>query len=315
MPCYHPITAWRPLHADINGKRALRFGAEHKFPNHEKVEVSCGKCIGCRLEHSRQWALRCKNELQFHEDAMFITLTFDDRNIPADWSISVAHVQKFLKRLRKSIEPKKIRYFAAGEYGEPDELHAQFGNKLGRPHYHMIIFGHRFPDMVIWKKSKNNHDLMMSEQLNKLWPYGNANIGQVNFETCAYTARYVTKKINGDQAQDHYRHINPVTGESNVLVPEFCTMSRRPALGRAWYDCYKSDIKHDGQVFHNGIKMNMPKYYEKLMDEENPHDLETIKINRQKFADSQYLNNTEERLAVREECKIRQTQHFERGNF
>lgn len=315
MPCYKPIAAWRPLHADINGKRALRFGAEHKFPNHEPVEVACGKCIGCRLENSRQWALRCKDELQFHDDAMFITLTYDDRHIPDNWSVDVKILQKFLKRLRKSIEPKKIRYFASGEYGKPDEIQQLVGNKLGRPHYHMIIFGHRFPDMILWKKSKNGHDLMMSEQLNQLWPNGNANIGQVNFETCAYVARYVTKKVNGDLAEDHYVHIDPITGESYILNPEFCTQSRRPGIGRGWYDTYKQDLLNDGNVFHNGIKMYMPKYYENIMSEENPQELETIKVHREQFAETQLMHNTEERLAVREEVKKLRTKHFERGNF
>lgn len=307
MPCYKPITAWRPLHADCNGKKPLVFG--HERTDHEPVEIACGKCIGCRLEHSRQWALRCVQELSEHDDAMFLTLTYDERHIPTDHSLDKPEFQKFMKRLRKHAHPQKVRFFMAGEYGQGDEL-----NKLGRPHYHAIIFGYRFPDMELWKKSKTGHDLMMSEKLNQLWPYGNANIGQVNFESCAYVARYVTKKINGDLAEDHYIRVDPCTGELYKLEPEYCTQSRRPGIGKSWYDKFKKDLQIDGRIYERGHKMNMPKYYEKMMKDENPHCLESIKASREKFALDNFLDNTEKRLAVKCELKERQTKHFQRGN-
>lgn len=309
MPCYQPISAWRPLVPDSDGKRKLRFGAEHKNPNCEPIEVACGKCIGCRLERSRTWALRCVHELQQHEDSMFITLTYDERHIPKDHSLDIKVWQKFMYRLRQHIKPARCRFFAAGEYGQGDEL-----NKLGRPHYHAIIFGYRFPDMVLWKTSKTGHDLMMSEQLNKLWPYGNANIGQVSFESCAYVARYVTKKINGDAASEHYTRIDPITGEHWTLLPEFSTCSRRPGIGKGWLDKYSDDIERNGYIYERGHKMSPPRYYQGFIKESNPEAFEKIQIKREEFALANYADNTSDRLAVREEVKSRQMKHFQRGN-
>ena len=67
-----------------------------------------------------------------HTDNAFVTLTYADDQLPDGNSLCPEDVTKFLKRLRKRIDPVKIRYFLCGEYGE---------GSTSRPHYHLILFG------------------------------------------------------------------------------------------------------------------------------------------------------------------------------
>lgn len=101
------------------------------FLAREGLNVPCGKCMACRIARSREWTTRLIHELSYWDKASFVTLTYDNEHLPSDNSLSVRHWQLFMKRLRKQVEPLKIKYFASGEYGD----------KFGRPHYHAIIFG------------------------------------------------------------------------------------------------------------------------------------------------------------------------------
>ena len=152
----------------------------------EPCTIPCGKCIGCRLAHSRQWAVRCVHEASLHERNCFLTLTFDDAHLPVSGSVSVRDVQLFLKRLRKALSYQniKIRFFACGEYGD----------KNLRPHYHLILFNYDFSDDRQLLRQTPYGPLYISDFLFRLWPYGFHTIGNVTFKSCAYVARYVTKK-------------------------------------------------------------------------------------------------------------------------
>ena len=140
MPCYYPIDGWRSKNVNPEtGKRSIVFTKDQAFLD-MPVKVPCGQCIGCRLERSRQWAMRCVHEAQLHEDSCFITLTYNDENLPDDASLNVKHFQNFMKEFRAAIAPKKVRFFHCGEYGEHNGTykHEQsYGlSSLGRPHYH-----------------------------------------------------------------------------------------------------------------------------------------------------------------------------------
>ena len=65
--------------------------------------IACGQCQGCRLERSRQWAVRCLHESKLHADNCFLTLTYSEEHLPRDGSLHIKHVQDFLKRLRKFV--------------------------------------------------------------------------------------------------------------------------------------------------------------------------------------------------------------------
>ena len=291
MPCYHPITGYRSKTVNENGKRPIVFNRNEGYID-MPVEVPCGRCIGCRLERSKQWAIRCVQEAKMHEKNCFITLTYDQEHLPKDGSLDVTHYQKFMKRLRKHFNNKKVRYFHCGEYGE----------KLSRPHYHACLFGVDFDDKKLWSV-RNNNKLYRSETLEKLWTFGYSTIGEVTFESAAYIARYVTKKINGDMAEDHYK------GKK----PEYITMSRRPGIGHDWFTKYIKDVyPNDFVMIRNNIKTKPSRYYDKLLEKKSEDDILTIKAKRKRRA-RESEHNSSHRLKAREKCKLAQTKNLKRS--
>ena len=168
-----PLQGYRAKFVNPTGKRPIVFNPNAGFRD-LPVSVPCGRCTGCRLEYSRQWAIRCVHEAQMHEHNAFITLTFDKEHLPDDHSIRKEHLQKFFKRLRKRIGVD-IRYFACGEYG----------SRNNRPHYHAIIFGYDFPDKYLHTKTRNGDLLFRSPTLEKAWKFGYSLIGHVTFESAA----------------------------------------------------------------------------------------------------------------------------------
>lgn len=233
------------------------------------------------------------HESQLHDENIFLTLTYDNEHLPQDESINVRHFQLFMKRLRKKYPGKKIRYFHCGEYGE----------KLSRPHYHAIIFNHDFKD----KKRYNKH-LFHSEELDDLWQKGLCTIGEVTFESCAYVARYITKKITGDMSHEHYKHVTRY-GELVDLQPEYISMSRRPGIGSEWMKQFKDDVYPHDYVIMNGKKLKPPKYYDEHYEKLHPELLLDIKIDREYNAFIREADNTPRRLADKEKIQqLKQTQ-------
>lgn len=237
------------------------------------MTVACGGCLGCRLDRSRTWAMRIVHEAQLYDDNCFVTLTYSPENLPKDGSLDKTHFQKFMKRLRKHFSPRKIRYYHCGEYGA----------ELQRPHYHACLFNLHFPDQQLFQERDGNL-LFVSETLNQLWPYGFSTIGDLTFESAAYCARYVLKKITGDQAHDHYLRWDE-NGEAYWLQPEYTTMSRRPGIGKDWYEKYKSDVfpSDEVPVPGSGVYKKAPRYYEQILEAEDPQTFEAIKEKRQQF--------------------------------
>ena len=244
MPCYHPLTAYRGRRTS-SGKSEILFDKSQalKVGSGLSIQLPCGQCIGCRLERSRQWAMRCHHEASLYQDNCFITLTYSDEHLPSDKSLHVEHFQKFMKRLRKRFG-EGVRYYHCGEYGE----------KYMRPHYHACLFNFDFPDKKIWKENNGNR-LYVSESLSELWPFGFVTIGDVTFESAAYVARYIMKKVNGDLAESHYERVDWETGEVYQLKPEYTTMSRRPGIGSNWFAKFKDDIFPQDYVVINGKKL------------------------------------------------------------
>lgn len=300
MPCYHPITGYRSRTLNESGKRSIVFKATDGFID-LPVTIPCGRCIGCKLERSRQWAIRCMHEASLHEDNSFITLTYNNKYLPADGSLNKKHFQDFIKRLRKSLPEKKIRYFHCGEYG-PENW---------RPHYHACLFGHDFVPKTHWQ-TNNNQKLYISPELQKLWHYGFSSIGTVTFDSAAYVARYIMKKITGDKAQKHYEHVDTETGEVTQLLPEYTTMSRNPGIGRGWYDKYKSEVYPSDFIVIRGVKMKPPKFYEKMYELEEEDDHLDLKKNRTTLARRRAGDNTTARLRTREDVKRAQLKQLPR---
>lgn len=309
MPCYSPITGYRSRVVNTSGKRSIVFNVAAGYADLQ-VQLPCGQCTGCRLEYSRTWAIRCMHEASLHENNCFITLTYNDENLPANNSIHKETVQKFIKRLRKNTG-QKLRYFACGEYGD----------KNNRPHYHAIIFGYDFPDKLPWRKI-NDQLLYRSELLEKCWKYGYTSVGSVTFESCAYVARYVMKKRKGKQDhrdpktgktnEEHYQLVDPDTGEFFQIEPEFCLMSRNPGLGNKWLHEFKSDTNKDF-ITLRGVKHKLPKYYDNILEQENALEMQQRKDVRRKRAAQQALDNTLERLHTKKTVKEAQLNQLKRG--
>ena len=272
MPCYNPLTAWRKQRLDPKtGKRGITFNRSQGVADME-LSIPCGKCMGCRIRKSVEWALRCVHETQMYESNCFITLTYDDDHLPADGSLKKKHFQDFMKRLRQKVSPRKIRYFMCGEYG----------SELQRPHYHALIFNYDFPDKEPFKYS-NNSVLYTSSQLSELWPFGFVTIGEANYTTASYCARYTLKKIFGDDADAHY----------NGKTPEYCQMSLRPGLGYDYCIKYYDELKQNDSIVMNGREYPLPRYYDFVFDEiENQKNKRKNKVNAE--------NSTIARLRVRE---------------
>ncbi|AXL15226.1 replication initiator protein [Microviridae sp.] len=309
MPCYKPLTGWQTEDLNENGKRPMVF-AQPKKGEYKQLEVPCRQCIGCRLEYSRQWAMRITHEQQLHKENAFITLTYDPEHLPGH-SLDKREWQLFLKKFRKALHPKKIRFFMAGEYGGQPEL----GRKFGRPHFHAIIFGW-YPeknDLSPVKKTNTGQILYHSDYLSKIWGKGFVSVGSVTFESAAYVARYVTKKITGEIAEEHYTDIDFSTGESIKLEPEFTLASRRPGIGGDWFKKYKKDLEK-GFITVRGKKMNAAKFYDKKFDEIDPYKMDEIKEKREERARDLAHDNTTERLVVKEKIKRKKLKLLPRGN-
>lgn len=289
MPCYRPIRAWRSQHLNESGKRGLVFKQKDAHAVDLPLDIPCGQCVGCRLERSRQWAIRCIHEASLYDDNCFITLTYDPEHLPKDQSLKVEHFQLFMKRFRKKYPNKKIRFFHCGEYGE----------NTGRPHYHACIFNHDFEDKKRYKDVNGNR-LYTSETLETLWALGFCTVGALNFETAAYVARYIMKKVTGDKAEQHYQG----------RKPEYTTMSRNPGLGKPWLDKWKTDVYPHDYVIVNGKKVGVPKFYDQQLD-----DLELLTLKRERrYKSYDYReNNTSRRLYDREKVTTSRTTLLKRN--
>lgn len=280
------------------------------FHNPDVKQVPCGKCIGCRLAYSRTWANRLMLEFQYYPDSQryrpliptchFVTLTYNDWHVPLVraaspdtgrshefMSLCLRDVQLFFKRLRKARPDCKIRYYLAGEYGE----------HTFRPHYHAIIFGLPLDDLQLLEVNDRGDPYYTSQFLESVWSasfdvsrlppefrftdgcessdtlladpvlrkIGNVVIGPVTWDTCAYTARYVVKKLNGPLAKWY---------DDRNLVRPFSIMSRKPGIGRQYYDDHKDEIfRHE---FLNiatpdgGKKFAPPRYFRNLYEVDFP---------------------------------------------
>jgi len=301
VPCYHPVQAWKG-EKTASGKRKLVFSPSGAVGL--PLEIPCGQCIGCRLRRAQDWATRCVHEAQFHDEKCFVTLTYSPESLPTDGSVDVAVLQRFLKRLRRALAPRRLRYFACGEYG---------GRTL-RPHYHLLLYGYEFlGDRRLYKVTPHGYTYT-SVELDELWGLGQCVIGSLTSQSAGYVARYSLKKVTGDRAERHYERVDPVTGEITRVSPEFVVMSRRPGIGHEFFTTFSSDLREDFAMVLNpdgAHKVPVPKYYDKLF---HAAELERRKLERKKRALKHRANQTPARLAVREEVKQAQLRALKRGN-
>lgn len=331
MPCYSPLKGYRD--AETGGLRFKGGGSE------DYLEVACGQCIGCRLDNSRMWAARIVHESSMPEHIhgnRFVTLTYRPeiectkeqkaakKHIPEDWSLSApirdsegrqvesSDFQKFMKRLRKSRTGDKIKYFQCGEYGrickhglDLELVECPMCNH-GRPHHHAILFNVAFPDIYQYDEKKGI-PRYSSKELEDLWGFGFVDVGEVTFQSAAYTARYILKKVTGEKATDYYKSVD-IYGEITNITPEYASMSN--GLGKGWLEQYKEDCfpSDEVPVPGHGIIKKVPRYYEELVKTENPEMIEEIKERRQKFKAENAEEYTPDRLMSKYKVKKSQVE-------
>lgn len=307
MPCYKPMIraedtwSWSKAE-DGHLYHPARIFSSDRLENYDKQslaryrysQIPCGECIGCRLDYSREWANRGYLESKLWNNNYFITLTYDEENITVpevvetregyvfteieelEWSGTVVpeELQKFMKKLRKYFKyhfnHEGIRFMACGEYGPETK----------RPHYHLILFNCPFPEdsfynaRVDWEKEI----YWQNKILEKCWNKGISNITEATWNTIAYVARYITKKINGKQSEEIYA----AQGQRK----EFFRTSRNPGIGKGYYDKFKEKIYEEDKILIKNKKgshwVKPPKYFDTLYEKENPEKLEEIKRKRQK---------------------------------
>lgn len=318
MPCFHPLEAWQ--HQD-GGELLWR-----ELPDAKPVTVACGQCSGCRLERSRDWATRIMHEAQMHRHNCMVTLTYDNQHLPSDLSLHKNEFPLFIRRLKKALAKREltatqittttsgpmalpriqhhqpiacsagkagVRFYYGGEYGEIN----------GRPHYHACLFGVDFMDKIQHGTTPAGSKLYRSAELTKIWNKGYASVGELNFQSAAYVARYIMKKRTGKiwgDSKTHDHIIDPDSGEIHLRLKEFNGMSRRPGIAATWLRAYSNDVRH-GQVIVRGHQANSPRYYDNYIKANNRLAYLDFKDQRAELAYAQRQHHTPERLAVQEQ--------------
>lgn len=316
MSCFHPIDCWR-----LDDQTKLTF-VKPRNEKHvlEKLQVPCGKCIGCLLDKSNEWATRCWCEAQNWTNNCFITLTYNDKNLPKNKELKKEDLQKFWKRLRyyqKGMEywdnprtgkhENPIRYYSCGEYGP----------KNGRPHFHACIFNWKPKDLKFYKFNHQNQKLYTSKTLSKIWGKGYVIIGELTYQSACYVARYITKKIYGQLAKIYYAE----------KKPEFTESSRNGGIGICkWINDKETIVKNGGIFIKIGEKVKLkqiPKFFIKKWKEESDADLcefyifekcQRAKINKEKILKQTNLNESEY-MKLQEKNLLNRTKILKRTNL
>lgn len=302
MPCYHPLTAYRSL---SQGGKVVFVPPSPFAP---EIQLPCGQCVGCRLDRSRKWAMRCVHEASLYEKNCFVTLTYSDVHLPRSGSLEKVELSGFIKRLRKR-HGAGIRFYACGEYG----------GQFGRPHFHVCFFNFEPADAKLWSV-RDGVRLFVSADLDALWNRGFVTVGEVNFESAAYVARYVMKKLTGAQAEaiqvdgapGPYSRLDEETGEVYQVAPEFTLMSRRPGIGKPWLDRYMADVYPGDFVVLRGVKMKPPRYYDDQYGKVFIDAHAEMKAERRRKGRGQAWNNTPARLQVREKITLSRLSRLKR---
>ncbi|AXH74630.1 MAG: replication initiator protein [Microviridae sp.] len=231
------------------------------------------------------WAVRCVHEASLHDANCCVTLTYDEDHLPEHGNLVYRDFQLFLKRLRKFVAPVKVRFFCGGEYGD----------RSSRPHFHALLFGYCFPDLVVHSSRDGVARLWTSVIADRLWQNGNVVVGECTFESAAYIARYLLGKQYGVAGQSNYWNVVPETGEIVFERDrEFAHMSLRPGIGADWIRLYWRDCLRAGGVVSRGQVVPLPRSYSRYMS--GLDDFVVLKQRMRADAQKLWRDNTPRRL-------------------
>ena len=211
--------------------------------------VPCGKCKNCIIAKNKEWVCRIMQEYKQTGIGCCATLTYAQ----TDGNLHRRDIQLFIKRLRKYIEPQKVRYFYAGEYG----------GKNNRPHYHIMLFGWRPDDLREHCRTKRGNISYKSDLLTRLWKHGFVDVGDINPYTARYCARYLQKL-------DRRPHD----------VPSFIGMSMKPGIGAGAVS--PEYLATDG-IYIDGKRYSIPRYYVRYLEKQG-YNIEMVTLRRKAIA-------------------------------
>lgn len=270
--------------------------------------IPCGHCAGCKLTSRSSWANRMEMELPYHENAWFLTLTYDDEHVPWSYNnglginkwtgeveienltLNYDDLEGFWKRLRRYIQyhkkgNKKIVYYAAGEYG----------GTTHRPHYHAIVY-----DLPIKKdelkeyKRKKGAVYYNCEWINKVWGLGFVVLSPATWNSMSYTAGYTTKKIYGKEGKEFYKELG--------ILPEDNRMSLKPGIGAQYYYDHAEEIYSKDQIqLKNGKICKPPRYFDKLFDLEHSNAKPLTEKQEKEIEETTEKAESEELKAIKRE--------------
>lgn len=262
-------------------------------------------CVGCRLERARQWAMRCMHEKRLHSASAWLTLTYRNERLTflenGLATLVKRDVQLFLKRLRSGRQ-SELRYFMCGEYGETTQ----------RPHYHVLMLNTSFPDMKFHKRSRSGKNLFASAELDGVWKLGDCLIGEVDFESCAYTAGYMLKNDYVVGRLEEYKEAQArrLAGRQE----EYIAMSLKPGLGAGYWSKYQDEICQHDSVIVRGHEVSIPRFYSERWKKKDLASFEKAARLRRARARKKALENTNWRMHHRECFLIAKRRFWKRSS-
>lgn len=296
MKCTSPLTAY------IAEGGGLTFHPMSKHGDSREIKIPCRQCLSCRLNRASEWQTRLVHEGKQHTSKIFLTLTYNDDNLPKYGSLETRHLQLFIKRLRKAIAPIKIRYYACGEYGDTTR----------RAHYHAIIYGWEPSDGRLHSVGSSGDKLYVSALLSQLWTKGNHLYSPADEGTMGYVARYSVKKQTGQSGKDVYKHLDDDTGELTPIKPPFAIMSLKPMIGGDHLEKFQDDYFRLGSTIINGTRKPLPMAYVRKLKKINPSWHTEFIDKGSDFAYAHREDFTYQRLAVADEVLKAKTKTLQR---
>lgn len=300
--------------------------------------LPCGKCIGCKAAERKNWAIRLELEAKKYENNYFITLTYNNENLKIpdhygytienkeypltsttyvytnennwrDWrgTLDKKDLSRFMDSFRHYLIRKYnwtgCRFYGVGEYGD----------RYGRPHYHIILMN--CPQLQLEPRGQNLKTRLpkyTNKEIEHVWGKGFIEIGEVTWESISYVAGYCNKKRYGNDKKKYY-------GERGQ-EPIFANMSRRPGIGKEYYNLKGYDIYDFDEIINSkGNPVKPPRYFDKLMDKENHYFMEYIKEAREKKTQEEIEKklkltslNLEQQLKIDEKTAIIKQQRYNR---
>lgn len=248
--------------------------------------VPCGKCAGCIIMKRNAWTFRLLEQEKSAKSSYFITLTYDENNIPIydletgtvskgkkilfasttpvkneTLTLWKKDLQNYFKRVRKNSKLENLKYYAVGEYGK----------KSNRPHYHAIVFNAN-------KETLETSWATFQQKTKKKTKIGHVHVGQVTLASIHYVTGYIINKMEFGYKKGQ----KPFALISNGIGQDYIKKGKK----------YHKDKMSDTVVYPGGIKQKMPRYIKNKIF--NEKEREEIGIKNKEEAKKQYKDFTYE---------------------